>query len=467
VNPLREIERLTKENKELRKEVEELRKENQQFKEIILTLLSKVASLEERLSRYENPKNSRNSSIPPSHDYSRPPKTRSLREPSGKKPGGQPGHEGTTLEMVEKPDEIIEHIPQFCTCCGRDISQIHAELVESRQEIVLPVIQPIYVEHQAFQRTCTCGNTVVADFPDGITPGISYGHNVESLAAYMNARQFVPFHRLAEMFRYVFNTPISEGALVNAINRVAEKAIPAYELIRKRVETADVNGGDETGMKINGQKGWFWTLQGKLFTFIIASLNRGAQTLYQHFPNGLAFSVLVHDCWRCYFKFPAVAHQICLSHLLREFNHVSDCYKLKWATDFKQLLIETIAFKKTLLPTDYNKTLSQRTKFEERLDILLQEPIKKKHPIALRLQNRLIKYRQHVFPFLYYHQVPPDNNGSERAIRNVKVKQKISGQFKSVTGAESFAILRSVIDTSIKNNLNPLHSISQINALYL
>jgi transposase len=109
----------------------------------------------------------------------------------------------------------------------------------------------------------------------------------------------------------------------------------------------------------------------------------------------------------------------------------------------------------------------QRTQFEERLDILLKEPIKKKYPIALRLQNRLTKYRQHLFPFLYYHQVLPDNNGSERAIRNVKVKQKISGQFKSVTVAESFAILRSVIDTSIKNNLNPLHSLSQINALPL
>ncbi len=455
---LREIEQLTKENKELREE-------NQQLKEIIQTLLLKVASLEERLSRYENPKNSRNSSIPPSHDYSRVPKTRSLREPSGKKPGGQPGHEGTTLEMVEKPDEILEHLPQYCTCCGCDMSRIHAELVERRQEVVLPLIQPVFIEHQIFQKTCICGNTVIADFPEGITPGISYGHNVESLAAYMNARQFVPFQRLAEMFRYVFNTPISEGALVKAVHRVAEKAIPAYELIRTRAETAAVNGGDETGMKINGQKGWFWTLQGKLYTYIIASLNRGAQTLYHHFPKGFAFSVLVHDCWRCYFTVPAVAHQICLAHLLREFNHIHDCYKLPWATDFKQLLVETIAFKKTLLKEDYPKALIQRTEFEERLNGLLQEPIDKKHTTAISLQNRLVKYRHHILTFLYYHDVPPDNNGSERAIRNVKVKQKISCQFKSIAGAESFAILRSVIDTAIKNNLNPLQSLSEIVSL--
>lgn len=472
MNPFQEIERLTLENKELRnvieglrKEGEELRKEIQHLKEIIQTLLSKNALLEEELSRYKNPKNSRNSSIPPSQDYTRVPKTRSLREPSGKKPGGQPGHEGTTLEMVETPDKTFEHIPQFCTFCGFDMRHIQAELVERRQEVDLPVIQPVYIEHRKFQKTCICGKTVVEDFPDGISPGISYGRNVESLAAYMNARQFVPFYRLAEMFRCVFHTPISEGALVKAVHRVAEKARPAYELIRRRAETAAVIGGDETGMKINGQKGWFWTLQGKRFTYIIASHNRSAQTLYDHFPKGLSFSVLVHDCLRLYFKVPTVAHQICLAHLLREFNHIHDCYRIPWATDFKQLLLEAMVFKKTLLPEDYPKTLIRRIEFEKRLDGLLQEPIDKKHTIAKSLQNRLVRHRHHILTFLYYREVPPDNNGSERAIRNVKVKQKISGQFKSFPCAESFAILRSVIDTVIKNNLNPLQSLSDIVAI--
>lgn len=441
--------------------------EIERLNKIILDLTKTIAELRERLDQYENPKNSRNSSIPPSHDYSRPQRTKSLREPSGKKPGGQPGHEGTTLEMTEKPDQIIEHIPQYCTCCGRDISHLQAELVECRQEVVLPMIQPIFIEHQAFQRTCICGNTVIADFPDGVSPGISYGHNVESLAAYLSVRQFLPFRRMAELFQYVFNLPISEGALANAIKRITEKALPAYELIRNRAENSHTNGGDETGTKINGKKGWFWTIQGALFTYIIASYNRGVQTINDHFPKGFAFSVLVHDCWKSYFKIASLAHQICLAHLLREFNHVIECYKLQWGKDFKQLLSETIAFKKTLLPEDYNKTLSQRTEFEARLSALLLEPIDKKYPIALSLQKRLIKYRGHVFTFLYYHHVPPDNNGSERAIRNVKVKHKVSGFFKSFQGAHSFAVLRSVIDTSIKNNVNPLLALSQINALYL
>ena len=446
MDPWKEIERLTK---------------------IILDQTKIIADLKARLDRYENPKNSRNSSIPPSHDYSRPQRTKSLREPSDKKPGGQPGHEGITLQMVEKPDESIEHIPQFCNCCGADLSLVQAELVESRQQIVIPKIEPVYIEHRSFQKTCPCGHTIIATFPNGVTPGISYGDNVGSFAAYMNIRQFIPFNRLAELSRYVLNIPISVGTLVELVNRVANKAIPAYELIREKVENSKTNGGDETGMKINGQKGWFWTMQGTLYTFIIASLNRGAQTLREHFPDGFVYSVLVHDCWKCYFKVKALAHQICLAHLLRELNHISECYKLKWATDFKQLLVASIAFKKTLRPEDYHKTLTQRTQFEERLNKLLQVPIKKKYPIAVSLQNRLIKYRQHIFTFLYYHQVPPDNNGSERAIRNVKVKQKISGQFKSFEGAENFAILRSVIDTTIKNNLNPWHSLSTISSLSL
>ncbi len=440
-------------------------KEIERLQKIISDQANVIAELKARLDRFENPKNSRNSSIPPSQDYTRPPRTKSLRERSGKKPGGQPGHEGATLSMVENPDEIIKHIPQFCSCCGRDISQFQTKIIERRQEVVLPKIEPIIIEHQVFECTCTCGHSIIADFPTGVTPGISYGKEVENLAAYMSARQFIPFHRLAEIFRHVFNIPISAGALVKAINRVAQNAMPAYKLIHNRAENAKVKGADETGMKINGHKGWFWTIQGKLFTYIMASLNRGAQTLYEHFPNGFAFSILVHDCWKCYFKVPVVAHQICLAHLLRELIHVSECYKLKWATDFKQLLIEAIAYKKTLLPQDYHETLFQRTMFEERLTKLLEEPIDPKYPIAISLQKRLVKYRQHIFTFLYYHQVPPDNNGSEQAIRNVKVKQKISNQFKSFKGAENFAILRSIIDTAIKNDLNPLFSLSQINAI--
>ena len=195
----------------------------------------------------------------------------------------------------------------------------------------------------------------------------------------------------------------------------------------------------------------------------MASYNRKKQTIDEHFPNGFMFSVLVHDCWKCYFKVAAIAHQICTAHLLRDLNHVIECYELKWANDFKILLKDSIDYKKTLRDEDYLES-EQRNEFENRLNILLEEPIDKKFPLALTLQKRLIKYREHIFTFLYVPDVPPDNNASERAIRNIKVKHKVSGFFKSYEGAQSFAVIRSIIDTAIKNDINPLYALSQVNS---
>jgi transposase len=434
---------------------------------IILQLVSRVEELENKVELLQHRKNSNNSSVPPSKDENRPKrKTTSLRAPSGKKPGGQNGHEGKTLQMATTPDDVIDHKPQYCTCCGKDLSNVDAELIEQRQRVELPPIHPLYIEHRIYSRKCECGNMATGVFPDGVTPGISYGESIESMAAYLSARQFVPFKRMGEMFKNVFNLQISDGALVNVINRITKKAVSAYELIRQKASKSKVNGGDETGTKIGSEKAWFWTIQGRLFTFIIASLNRGTKTLTDNFPKGFMFSIMVHDCWKSYFKISCVAHQICIAHLLRELNYFNECHNLEWAKKMKQLFLEAIQFKKILKPEDYQqKHLSQRTEYENRLSLLLAELVDPKCKDVVTFQTRLIKYRQHIFTFLYHREVPPDNNGSERAIRNLKIKHKISGYFKSLAGAESFAVLRSIIDTAIKNGLNPLSSLRQIAAV--
>ena len=449
-------------------EIENLKKENAELRAINQELMSRIEYLEERLSRYETPKNSRNSSLPPSHDIAKPKRTKSLRKPSTKNPGGQEGHEGKTLQMTSTPDEVVKHIPQYCTCCGKDLSSVIPELTEQRQRVEIPPVQPIYIEHQIYSRKCECGNLVTGEFPSGVTPGISYGEDIESMAAYFSARQFVPFKRMGELFKNVFNLCISDGAIFKALERITKKALPAYELIRQKAEKSKVNGGDETGTKINNDKGWFWTIQGRLFTFIIASLNRGTKTLTDNFPKGFMFSVMVHDCWKSYFKILCLAHQICVAHLLRELNYFIECYDLQWAKNLKQLLLDAMDFKKTLIPEDYQqKQLRLRTEYENQLSKLLIEPIESKYEKVISFQARLTKYRKHIFTFLYHREVPPDNNASERAIRNLKVKHKISGYFKSFAGAESFAVLRSIIDTAIKNGINPLYSLRQIAAVHI
>ena len=175
-------------------------------------------------------------------------------------------------------------------------------------------------------------------------------------------------------------------------------------------------------------------------------------------------AVLVHDCWKAHFQTPVGNHQLCTAHLERETKYLEERYKVDWPVRFRTMLKKAHKLKKQLTPPLYYYPNQLRSDLENELECLLQEPLDPKHKEMISFQKRITKYRDHVFTFLYHPDVPPDNNGSERAIRNVKVKQKISGQFKILNAAENFAILRSIIDTAIKNNQNVVGALSVIAA---
>jgi len=419
-------------------------------------------SLNEELAYYKNPKNSRNSSIPPSKDENRPLKTKSLRRSSGKNSGGQKGHEGTTLLMVEKPDFIIEHKPGYCQNCGKDLSTFAGELITKRQIVDIPPIIPQYTEHQLFEVECTCGHHTVPAFPDGVNAPIGYGANVEAAIAYMHTRQYLPIERMSEYFKDICGLPISQGAICNILERFAQKATSAYKIIASKLESSKVVGSDETGAKVNGKKGWFWTWQNDLLTYIAFSFKRGTSVIMDNFPNGFIFAILVHDCWKSHFATKVKKHQICIAHLLRELKFFEERYLSKWATLFKKMLLDALELKNSLSPPEYSLTISQRIEIEERLSELLKAQIPSDMKEVCTFQKRMNNYKDYIFTFLYYHDVPPDNNGSERAIRNVKVKQKVSGQFKTQRGAVIYAMIRSVTDTCIKNGQNILAAFQTI-----
>jgi len=434
----------------LQREIQKLKKEN--------------AELNARLSKYENPKNSHNSSIPPSKDENRPFRSKSLRKQTGRKPGGQKGRKGKTLEMVNDPDHIEEHIPEYCQCCGKEISGLPYEFVEKRQVIDIPEIKPKVTEHRIYKKTCSCGHTTESLFPEEAVASVSYGSNIESLIGYLHTRQYIPFKRMQEVFRDIFQLTVSEGGIHYLINKLVKKAQPAYEMIKGRlVKTKEkVIGTDETGTKINGKKQWIWTWQNDEATFITVSDNRGEKTIKDTFKDGFPESVLVHDCWKSHFNTRAFSHQLCMAHLLRELQYFEERYNHKWARIFKLLIILAIKLKDNLTINDYYGQNLYRNILEKRLDRLLDYNIDNKYKELVSFHKRMIKYRDYIFTFLYHPKVPPDNNGSERAIRNIKVKQKISGQFKSPTGAFNFAVLRSITDTAIKNNQNVLDALRTI-----
>lgn len=448
----------------LEKDFSQLKKENIKLRKKNNELLKENIDLKERLCRYENPKNSRNSSIPPSKDENRPFRTKSLREKTGKKSGGQKGHKGKTLEMVNEPDDIKDHIPEYCQCCGKEISGLPYEFVEKRQIIDIPEIQPKVTEHRIYKKTCSCGHTTESLFPEEVTATVSYGSNIESLIGYFHTRQYIPFKRMQEIFRDIFQLTVSEGGIHYLLNKLVEKSRPAYEMIKIRLlkSKEKVIGTDETGTKINGKKQWAWTWQNEEATFITVSDNRGGKTITDTFKEGFPESVLVHDCWKSHFNTGALSHQLCIAHLLRELQYFEERYKHKWARVFKLLLILAIKLKDNLTIHDYFGQNLYRNLLEKRLDMLLDYNIDENHQELVTFQKRMIKYHDYIFTFLYHPKVPPDNNGSERAIRNIKVKQKISGQFKSPTGAFNFAVLRSITDTALKNNQNVLAALRTI-----
>lgn len=410
----------------------------------------KIASLEAELAQYRTPKNSGNSSLPPSTDFAPPKRNQSLREKSDKKPGGQFDHQGHTLQMKEQPDEIVEYKPCLCGECGKDLAGVPEEFIEERQVVEIPPVKPVYKAHRIYRKTCSCGHVTEGSFPDNVHSPIQYGSSVEATVAYLHSRQFLPYERMAEYFKHVMNLPVSPGTLNNIIHRFAQKASPAYNAIKAAIEQAQCVGSDETGGKVNGKKHWFWTWQNDQLTFIIHSPSRGFDTIELTFPDGLAGTILVHDRWAAQLKCDAQGHQICMAHLLRDLNYIEELYGCQWATDLKGIIKEAIDLKGRLTESDYLLPIPQRDALENKLKQVLEQEVPADHYKAITLQKSLTKIQQYILQFLYHAFVPADNNGSERAVRNVKVKQKVSGQFKSEQGADDFAIIRSIVDTAIK-----------------
>ena len=208
---------------------------------------------------------------------------------------------------------------------------------------------------------------------------------------------------------------------------MSEKAGPVYEIIKEKVAWSKVVGGDETGIKINGDKAWFWVFQNSLYTFIKAAYSRGYQSITETFSDGFPLPVYVSDSLSAQLKTKTLAKQLCLAHLMRELKNFEQTFKSEWATRLKQVFKEAIEYKKQMTMDDYGGENPKVKEFENRDSLLT---------------------------FLYHLEVPPDNNGSERDIRNAKVKMKISNQFKTIDFANHYAVIRSVIDTSLKNSQN-------------
>ena len=440
----------------------DLQKESNAMQSILINAQNiQIKNLEAEVALLKNIKNSNNSHIPPAKDENRVKKNQSLREKTDKSVGGQSGHEGTTLKGSIEVDEVIKHSADFCSCCGNDLSTTAETFIASRQIIDVPPIMLKRIEHQIFKKQCSCGHTMESNFPQYIANPVQYGPNVEALVGYLHTRQYLPYGRMQEFLKDVMGLPVSTGGINNILQRLAKKATPFYDNIKERVQQATCIGTDETGLNIDSKKHWMWVWQNNKLTYLLSSDSRGFKTIEEAFENGLPNAALVHDRWACHFQTDAKAHQICTAHLLRDLNYINDLYgkKCDWVSNLKTLLQEALQLKKELTIDDYYCPNEKRQILFDKLKQLLRYPMHQDYPKSKTLQKKLLAKQHCILYFLLQPNVPPDNNGSERAIRNVKVKQKISGQFKSTDSANMFATLRSVIDTTIKSGQNVLNTL--------
>ena len=451
---------LLSELQSLRKTVDSLYAENCSLNRNVDKLLKENRELRKRLEKYEKPpKDSGNSSTPPSKEPMKSEverRTKSLRQKSDKPIGGQKGHEGTTRRMVSNPDEIENVQAQYCQSCGRDLSDVEGELDYVTQEVDLPPIMPIYRERRFYKKVCSCGccNRGYEPRRKGGN-SITFGKNIRAIVTYLSVVQCMPYERLQSLFATMFNVSISQGTLANIVREMLDKSKPAIALIERLIKESSVVGFDESGCYCKGKLNWSWIAQTTYLTLVFRGSGRGAKVLEDRFGDSLKNMVAVTDRHSAYFAIDFLNNQVCLAHLLRNLEYLNDIDKEQtWAKEVQALLREAIHLRNEM-PTE----AIPANGWLKRLDELLKKNLDHLRKEFNELKRGLIKCRDYIFNFLENPEIPSDNNASERGIRKLKVKQKISGCFRSDTGADAFHATHSIADTAWKNNQSPLDAI--------
>jgi transposase len=431
--------------------------------------LERIAELEARLAS-----NSKNSSKPPSSDgLAKPaPKTRSLRGKTARKPGGQPGHEGRTLSQVARPQHTKVHEPGSCRC-GRSLAGRPITAVERRQCFDLPPVAVEVTEHQLLERECACGTRTRAAAPAGVDAPVQYGPRITAIVVYLYIGQFLSKQRTAQALAELFDTPLSAATVAAMVARSAGGLGGFLDAIRTRLAASEVVGFDETGFRVAGRQHWVHCARTDKYTLVICHPRRGRLGMAALGVIDQFRGVAVHDAWAPYDTYLDVAHQLCCAHVQRELQAVCDTAlegAWCWARQATDALgrIQVMVDQAVAVGTDHlDEALlaEQVSAWHSAAALGIQETsarsgtlMRKHHALAERLLDRQDDYLR----FARDWRVPADNNGSERDIRMIKLRQKVSGCQRTLLGAEQFCAIRSYLATAAKHTINFFDALVQL-----
>lgn len=432
------------------------------LEKLVAKQAEEIAELKKRLNR-----NSNNSSKPPSSGGFKKP-VQNNREKTNKKTGGQAGHEGKTLEFAV-PDEIMTLAVSNCVACKKDLTQTEPLSIEKRQRHDLPSIKLHITEYQAEKKRCCCGHLNVGLFPNEIQSSIQYGPRIKGLALYLHQEQKLPYARCCQFLKDYFGTWFSQGTLFNTQVKSYEHLETIEKQIREALIKSKVMHNDETGLHVNKNLQWLHVASTTSLTTYEIHKKRGVEAI-----NAIGIlpqfqGTSVHDGYKSYFCYSEMKHGLCNAHHLRELKAFEEDGQ-KWALNMRRCLKEACHLVNEAkragqeqLPATITKAiliLYRSILFEGNKEvprIETQTPGKRGRPKQEKARNLLERLRDHeeaVLRFVTDFTVPFTNNQGERDIRMVKLKEKISGGFRSELGAKMFARITGYLSTLRKQGMN-------------
>jgi transposase/uncharacterized coiled-coil protein SlyX len=437
------------------------------LREALAGLQSQVADLAAQVKT-----NSRNSSKPPSSDGPARPAPKSLRGKSGRKPGRPKGQPGATMQLSEHPDKTVRHRPARCGCCGKSLKGAPETGMERRQVIDIPPVRAKTTEHQMLTLLCGCGCETKAQAPDGVSAPVQYGPRIMGTGIYLWHGQFLSRDRACQALSELFGCAPSPGALAAAARKTAGLIAPALKAITDFLAGTEIVHFDETGFRTAGKLAWVHSASWGKFVLVTVHAKRGKDGMKAAGVLPFFTGIAVHDAWKPYDTFDNVAgHALCGAHVLRELvagTETGTDLDRAWAQQAIDALLALdqaaeaarqdghAAIDAEILAEHedwYRKAAATGIALNAGRTGKLQ---KKRHALATRMQDRQDDYLR----FARDLRIPFTNNEAERAIRMSKLRIKISGCMRSMTGAEEFCAIRSYLATAARHGISALDALT-------